>query len=334
MERLLTELKASAQPLSGEKLSGGLGVSRSALWKQVEELRRLGYRIEGAPRVGYRLVESPDRPYPWEVRHGLGGRRLGRKVQYVETVGSTQDEARRLADAGAPEGTLVVAEEQRAARGRLGRSYFTPAGGLWFSLVLRPRRSPEEVVLLSLLTGVAVHRAIEATTGLAPVIKWPNDLLLGDRKLAGILIEMASEQDVLHYVVAGVGVNVNLARADFPMELQPIATSLSEALGRKVARVPLLQRILERMEDLYDRYLAEGGRVALDAWRALPSTLGRRVVVEELQERWEGVAVDLDEEGRLLVRDDDGAVHRVLAGDTRVVSEPPMGSDGGEDDRP
>ena len=287
----------------------------------METLRRLGYQIEAAPGVGYRLVGVPDRLYPWEVRDGLGTKRLGQLIHHFDVTGSTQDEARRLAEDGAPEGTLVVAEEQRSPRGRLGRSYFTPQGGLWFSLILRPHRSPEAVTSLSLLAAVGLHQAIEDETGLQPTVRWPNDLLIKGRKLAGILVEMASEQDVLRYVIVGIGLNVNLSKKDFPTDLQTIAVSLKETLGAKVARVPLLQRILERTEALYDRFLDDGPGPILDAWRALPTILGQRVVVQELHDRWAGTAADLDESGALLVRTDDGTLHRVLAGDVRIETK-------------
>jgi BirA family biotin operon repressor/biotin-[acetyl-CoA-carboxylase] ligase len=301
-------------------VSRALGVTRAALWKQVQALRRLGYEIEATPRVGYRLVRAPDVPYPWELRGGLSTKRFGQQAHHFDTLESTQDEARRLADKGAPEGTLVVAETQGAARGRLGRAYASPMGGLWFSLLLRPHRSPEAVIALSLLVAVGVHLGIEEVTGLRPTVRWPNDLLLDGRKLVGILIEMDSEQDVLRHAIVGVGINVNVRMRDFPADVRPIATSLREALGRDVPRVALLQRILEHVEVLYDAYLERGPSPILDAWRALPTILGQRVAVEELRERWEGTALDLDGEGALLVRRDNGAVQRVLAGDVRIIT--------------
>ncbi|MEX1253423.1 MAG: biotin--[acetyl-CoA-carboxylase] ligase [Dehalococcoidia bacterium] len=319
-ERLLSEMKATDGTISGGEVSRTLGVTRAALWKQVQALRRLGYEIESTPRVGYRLVSAPDVPYPWELRDGLRSKRFGQQAYHCDALGSTQDEARRLAGEGAPEGTVVVAETLDAARGRMGRAYVTPPGGLWFSLLLRPRRSPEQVIALSLLVAVGVHQGIEGVTGLRSTVRWPNDLLLDGRKIVGILIEMDSEQDVLRHAIVGIGINVNVRMRDFPKDVQPIATSLREALGRDVPRVALLQRTLERMEALYDTYLERGPRSVLDAWRALPTILGQRVAVEELRERWEGTATDLDDEGALLVRRDDGAVQRVLAGDVRIVT--------------
>ncbi len=318
IESLLRALKEAPGAVSGAQLASAAGVSRTALWKRAQMLRRLGYEIDAARGIGYRLVAIPDRLYPWEVRDGLSTERLGQNVHHFLVTGSTQDEARRLAEAGAPEGTLAIAEEQHSPRGRLGRSYHTPPGGIWCSLLLRPRRSPEDIIQLSLLAAVAVHQAIVMTTGLRLLVRWPNDLLAEGRKLVGISLELTSEQDVLHYVVLGIGVNVNLKEQDFPTELRPIATSLSQLLGHDVARVPLLQRILERIETLYDSYLEHGPAPILEAWRALPTILGERISVQELTETWLGTAVDLDDKGALLVRDDAGAVRRVLAGDVRI----------------
>lgn len=323
IERLVRDLRTASGPVSGATEARTLGITRAALWKHVEALRRMGYVIDAAPRAGYRFVSAPDRPYPWEIRFGLRTARFGHRAHYREVTRSTQDDCRDLAEQGAPEGTLVVAERQEAGRGRLGRAYFTPAGGLWFSLLLRPERAPEEVILLSLVAAIAAHQAIEEVTGLRPTIRWPNDLLVNGRKVVGILVELASEQDVLRYVVLGMGINVNLREDDFPEDLRPIATSLSAELGRHVPRVPLLQRLLERLESLYDRYLAEGPGPVLDAWRALPNILGQRVTVFAPRETWSGVALDLDEEGALLVRDDAGATRRVVAGDVRLTTEPP-----------
>lgn len=334
VERLLADLRSAAGPLSGAAEASRLGVSRAALWKHVEALRRLGYVIDAAPRAGYRLVSAPDRPFPWEVRAGLRTKRFGQQAHFFETTGSTQDACRALADAGAPEGTLVVAETQSAPRGRLGRAYVTPPGGLWFSLLLRPERAPEEIILLSLVAAVAVHGAVQEGTGLRPTVRWPNDLLLDGRKIAGILIELQSEQDALRYVILGVGLNVNVRAEDFPAGLRPIATSLLEALGHEVPRVALLQRLLERLEAQYDRYLAEGPEPVLEAWLRLPNILGQRVTVYAPGETWSGRATGLDHEGALLVQADDGGMRRVLAGDVRLVTEPPPPPPGSRKERP
>jgi BirA family biotin operon repressor/biotin-[acetyl-CoA-carboxylase] ligase len=319
-ERLLKEMRATDGPVSGGQLARELGVTRAAIWKHVHALRGLGYEIEARPRVGYRLMSAPDVPNPWELRDGLQSQRFGQQALHLATTVSTQDDVRRLAGEGAPEGTVVVAETLEAARGRMGRAFATPPGGLWFSLLLKPRRPPDAVIALSLLAAVAVHRGIEDVTGLRPAVRWPNDLLLAGRKIVGILIEMDSEQDVIRDVIVGIGINVNVRPRDFPRDVRPIATSLREVLGRDVPRVALLQRVLEHLETLYDTYLERGAGPVLDAWRALPTVLGERVTVEELRESWQGTAVDLDSEGALLVRRDGGDVQRVLAGDVRIVT--------------
>jgi BirA family biotin operon repressor/biotin-[acetyl-CoA-carboxylase] ligase len=318
-EELLGALRAQ-RLVSGEELCGPLGLSRAGLWKRIESLRSLGYEIEGAAGSGYRLIAAPDVPYPWEIRAGLATTRLGQNARHFQTCESTQDDLRAAAEAGAPDGTLYIAEELRAARGRMGRSFYTPRGGLWFSLLLRPERPPNELALLSLAVAVALHQATNELTGLSPLLRWPNDLLLDGRKMAGILLEMASEQDVVRYVIPGVGVNVNLRTSDFPPDLRPIATSLREALGRDVPRVALLQRFLERLESLYDDYLANGPSPVLDAWRALPTILGKRIAIEERDRTWEGTAHDIDADGALLVRNGGGDLKRVLAGDVRIIT--------------
>jgi BirA family biotin operon repressor/biotin-[acetyl-CoA-carboxylase] ligase len=318
-DTLLEHLRTT-ESVSGEALSHSLGLSRAGLWKRIESLRALGYEIEGAAGEGYRLLASPDVPYPWELRAGLATERLGLSVRHYDMCESTQDELRIAADAGAPDGTLYVAEELGAARGRMGRSFYTPRGGLWFSFLLRPERPPNVLALISLACAVALHQAIDDVTGLRPLVRWPNDLLIDGKKVAGILVEMASEQDVVRYVIPGIGVNVNLRASDFPSELRPIATSLREELGRDVPRVALLQRFLERMESLYDEYLEDGPAPVLDAWRALPTILGKRIVVEERTHAWDGTAEDIDADGALLVRNGGSDLKRVLAGDVRIIT--------------
>ena len=316
--KLLVALRRSSpRALSGVEISERFGVSRTAVWKWVGTLRRLGYVIQSSPRGGYRLSGSVDRPYPWEVIDGLRSARFGHSVHYFVSISSTQDEARRLAEKGVEEGTVVVAEEQVVARGRLGRAYCTPPGGLWLSLVLRPRRSPGEVGSLPLLAAVAVGRAVQEVTGLEVTVKWPNDLLLKGRKAVGVLVELMSEQDLVRYAVVGIGVNVNLTPSDLPPELRNAATSLKKEVGSEVSRLILFRKIMERMEELYDRYMEYGAAEMIRAWRSLPTILGEWVEVDDGTDKWEGEAVDLDQDGALLVRVD-GRLRRVVAGDIRL----------------
>ena len=253
-----------------------------------------------------------DRLSPALISSGLGTRWLGREIIYYERVGSTNDEARRLAGEGAEEGTLVIADEQSAGRGRLGRPWLAPARqALLFSLIFRPDRPPRELFPLIMLASVACLHAIEKETGLAVAIKWPNDLLLDGRKVAGILSEIGQPAK-RPYVIVGIGLNVNVDFQSWP-ELGAQATSLREALGRPVPRLPLLQEILRQIELAYDRFRA--GYSPYDEWVAHLSTLGREVRVTTAEGTLAGRAVAVDSDGALCLVLPDGTRRRILTGD-------------------
>ncbi|MGI9951620.1 biotin--[acetyl-CoA-carboxylase] ligase [Moorellaceae bacterium AZ2] len=315
--QVLAELRRhQGEYVSGQELSRKLGLSRTSIWKHIQALRQEGYQISASTRRGYILLNTPDCFYPEEVVAGLRTSWLGRPFYYYDEVGSTNQVAKDLADAGAPEGTVVVAESQRSGRGRLGRSWFSPGGkGIWVSTILRPRVAPVQLPQLSLLAAVALREAIEETTGLRPGIKWPNDLLLRGRKIAGILTEMRAEMDTTQYVVLGTGVNVNLGPDDFTPEIQSLATSLQLELGRKIARLPLLQALLYHLERWYECWQEEGFAPVGQAWRRASITLGRPVRVMTPERVYEGRAVDIDEEGALLVKDAAGRLRRFNYGE-------------------
>jgi len=307
--------------VSGEAISRRIGVSRTAVWKHVEALRALGYQVEAAPRKGYRLIARPDLLTPEEVSAGLTTRRLGRVIEYRETVGSTNDLAKDLARKGVPEGLLVLADQQTAGKGRLGRSWLTPPGAaIAMSLVLRPALPPHEAPRITLAAAVAVTEAVRDMTGLPAGIKWPNDVQLEGRKLCGILTEMEAELDRVAFVVLGIGVNVGLRREQMAPALRETATSLALEGAIGVRRAVLVQAILSRFEQAYDDLLAGRFPQVLSRWRSLSVTLGRPVRVHGLggQVTLEGVAQDVDDDGALLVRDADGCLHRVLSGEVSL----------------
>ncbi|MGI6603616.1 MAG: biotin--[acetyl-CoA-carboxylase] ligase [bacterium] len=303
--------------ISGEQLSRALGVSRTAIWKYITELRNSGYVVEAQPRLGYRLVSRPDKLLPAEVRVGLRTRLLGQVVEYHERVDSTNNRGKELAFQGAEEGTLVVAEEQTGGRGRRGRAWSSPPGtGIWVSLVLRPNFQPSQAPLLTLTAAVAAAEAVRDLAGVSAGIKWPNDILAGGRKLAGILTEMNAELDVINHVVLGIGINVNTPA--FPEDIAAVATSLFlERGGKPVSRVRLLQSFLERFESWYDR-LPQAAEQLLQRWRELSVTLGQNVTVTSPAAVLAGVARDVDSEGALLLETEDGQVVRVLSGDVSL----------------
>lgn len=322
-DAVLAVLRAAGERwVSGEELSRSLGVSRTAVWKLMEGLRAAGYQLEALPRQGYRLVASPDAVTPQEVLPGLTTRTFGRKIEYRESVGSTNDLAKQMARAGAPEGLLVIADEQTAGKGRLGRAWTTPrSSALAMSLVLRPRLSPVQAPRVTLVAAVAVAEAVRDVTGLPVGIKWPNDLQLHGRKFCGILTEMEAEIDRIAFVVCGMGLNINLPRESLPEEFRSSATSLMAELGTPVSRAPLVQAILSRFEEVYAELIAGRFDAVLDRWRALSVTLGQPVWVHSVtgEATVEGVAEDVDEEGALLVRESaSGVLRRVFAGEVSL----------------
>lgn len=308
--------------ISGEEMAGRLGVSRTAVWKHIQELRRLGYEIVSHSRSGYSLVEAPDRLLAGEIASGLGTRLIGADGHIVsfEEIDSTNLEAKRRAAKGdVPDGTVFTAERQTGGRGRLSRSFFSPYGkGIWFSVLLKPPFAPQEAPKCTLMAAVAVAEALEKF-GLTAGIKWPNDILFEGKKLVGILTEMSSDIDTIKYIVIGIGINVNLLPEDFPEELRASATSLQVMNGGKpLQRVELLQALLRSLEELYELAVREGFAPVMERWRAHSLTIGQRVrVIGARGEEFTGLATGIDDYGALLV-ESEGAVRRVLAGDVSI----------------
>lgn len=302
--------------VSGEELSHSVGVSRTAIWKQIERLREEGYKILAQPHRGYQLVSIPDRLIPQELSWNLQTQRIGKRIHAYESTNSTMDIAHRLASSGEPEGTVVVAEGQTKGRGRLGRNWISPKGkGIYASILLRPTLQLSEVPLVTLLVAVAVARAIESETGLRPEIKWPNDVMIKGKKVAGILTELNAELNRVHYVILGIGMNVNTSKTGLPA----YATSLAEELGFRVDRLALARAFLTQLDRSYAEFIAHGSQTILEAWRGFASFLGRRVRVAVQGRTVDGQAVDVDPTGSLLVRTDTGLVETVSAGEVLVV---------------
>lgn len=306
--------------VSGEQLSGALQVSRTAVWKHIKSLRELGYRIEAIPTRGYRLLASPDLLTPAEISAGLNSARIGRRLICCRETGSTNDDAFKLAEEGAEEGTVVVAEAQRRGKGRLGRHWESPAGvNLYCSVILRPPILPARAAQLTFLSVVAAARAIEAVTSLRPSIKWPNDLLLSGKKVAGLLNEMSAETEKINFIVLGIGVNINMDREQFPDDLRHPATSLFLEAGTPVRRLDFVRALLEALDALYGSYLLNGYGPVREEWLARCNFLGRRIRVSFQNKELQGTAEGIDEEGALLVRSADGRLERVLAGDVTIL---------------
>ena len=313
--RILNRLRAAKVPVSGEELAELLGCSRAAIWKRIAALREEGYRIEAQHAAGYVLAGTPDRLGPAELApHLTGG---WRDVHWLASVDSTQRLARDLARSGACEGTAVVAEEQTAGRGRLGRTWHSPPGdNLYCSIVLRPPRAPAEVPQIALVAGLAVADAVQETAGRRPAIKWPNDVLLDGKKVCGILTEMESEMDRVHHVIAGIGVNLNTRR--FPRELREKASSLLLLTGRPVERAPFTARLLAALEARYGRYLSVGFASVRTEWESYSCLTGTEVRVQGPGGEVAGRVLGIDDDGALRLRGADGRVNRIVAGEVTL----------------
>ena len=302
--------------LSGEEISRCLKISRTAVWKRMERLRAMGYEIEGSTRSGYRLIQSPDLLTSSEIKPFLKTKWMGKKIHHFQAIDSTNAKAYQLALSGAEEGEVVLSESQEKGRGRLGRQWFSPRSlNLYLSVILRPRIPPHQAPLITLMAAVATADAIRKFSGLVPLIKWPNDILLRHRKVAGLLNEIHSEMDRVHFVILGIGVNLNMDEKKFSKEIRSIATSLKIEMGQTVSRKDFLQSLLLELERWYSIFLEEGGGVVLKAWKDRADIRGRRVKVTSFGETVVGTAIDVDSDGALILETEDGKQTRVMAGD-------------------
>jgi BirA family biotin operon repressor/biotin-[acetyl-CoA-carboxylase] ligase len=319
-KRILELLRASGKrPLSGEEISRELEVSRTAIWKHIQTLKNDGYEIESVPKKGYILKETPNRLFPQEILSHLQTKWLGRNICYRDSIDSTNTLAKALANEGCPNGLLCVAEEQGAGKGRLARGWISPyAKGIWFSVVLKPPFLPQEASKCTLLAAVAVVKAINAIKGVHAAIKWPNDILLLGRKMVGILTEMNAEFGHINYVVIGTGINTNATAEDYPDEVKPLAVSVADVAEEPFTRVELLCDILLNMEQLYEQAVEDGFAPIFDEWRRLSCTLGQDVKVIAPDTTYYGKALDIDEDGLLIVRKTDGSLEKVVAGDVSI----------------
>jgi BirA family biotin operon repressor/biotin-[acetyl-CoA-carboxylase] ligase len=284
-------------------------------------MREEGLRIDASPRKGYLVHHVPDLLLPEEIRQGLNTKIFGQKrIEALREIDSTNRLAKDLAHQGAPEGTIVIAECQSQGRGRMGRKWFSPDGhGIYCSFILRPRLSPADVSGITLMTAVAVADLLRSETDLPAQIKWPNDILVGGKKISGILTEASMEMDLVDFAIIGWGLNVNIPLQAFPEDLRGMATSLLIETGRTFHRRPLLQGFLKRFEDLYSIFLAQGLLPILERWKEFTDILGRPITLEVLGKSITGEVSDIDPSGALLLRDPAGKTHRIHSGDITLL---------------
>ncbi|MEJ2066998.1 MAG: biotin--[acetyl-CoA-carboxylase] ligase [Deltaproteobacteria bacterium] len=301
--------------LSGAEISKVLGISRSAIWKHIRALRREGYQIEAKPASGYRLIAAPSHLTAWEIQAGLETEEIGTKTHLFSNVDSSNTVAFQLALKGASEGEVVVVDSQTAGKGRMGRRWESPTGvNIYLSIILRPLFPPSKIPLITLMTAIACVEAIEEVTQMLPAIKWPNDLLLGEKKLGGILTEADMEMDRINFVIVGIGINVNMTRGAFPPSIRDTASSLQEALGKQISRILIIQAIL-----LWYTRFKEGRVEAITRrWEELSQIRGKHVSVDFMGETVQGQVLEIDADGALLVQEAGGELKRIVAGDVHV----------------
>ena len=328
-ERILNLLyQRKKKYISGEELSKRLEISRTAIWKHIQVLKGEGYKINSQKRLGYSLVSVPDLLLPYEIKRDLRTKILGQKIYHFKEIGSTTNFAIELARQGTEEGTIVVAEIQTKGKGRLGREWSSPFGGLWLSIILRPDILPTQAPRMTVIAALAVAETIRKLYSLDAFIKWPNDVLIRSpftvhrsplKKVCGILTEMGAEQDTVNYVVIGIGTNLNIGIKKFPIEFRKDVTSLEKELGHKIDRVGFTKRMLEEIENFYLLFKKRGFTPILKEWKNLSATLGKRVKAVSGRKIIEGKAVDIDSYGALIIRTKEGKKERILAGDVTLL---------------
>lgn len=316
-DEFLTLLRSEAGYISGQALAKEAGISRSAVWKQIRMLRRYGYAIESRHGLGYRLVSQTDLPVPWELTGVLRTSFIGRQVIFRETMDSTQNLAVSLASKPGSHGAVVIAEQQKSGRGRQKRKWLSPRGGVWLSVVLKPAIPTAKITVLPFIAALAVCDAIKAM-GLDARLKWPNDVMISGKKVAGILLDISAEADQVNYAVIGIGINVNVDSAAISARLDGVKiTSMSDELGRNVSRLDLTRSLLENFERYYVEMEQRGAGAILQKWKESSDMLGRQVAVTQNGKTIQGVAANINDDGSLLLRTDHGDVN-IVSGDINV----------------
>lgn len=317
---ILSLLRTSKDYVSGQQLCQEFGVSRTAVWKVINQLKEEGYEIEAVTRKGYRLLSCPDVFSESEIASRITTKWAGRKLFFLEETGSTNMDAKQLAEEGESHGTLVVAKKQNSGRGRRGRTWHSPEGSaVYMSLVLKPDFAPDKASMLTLVMALSVAEAITELTGLEAKIKWPNDIVVQGKKVCGILTEMSAEMDYIHYVVIGVGINTNQNQSEFEEEIRQTATSLKIESGQPISGAAIIERVMFCFEKNYDIFVIKQNLADFkQAYQTHLVNLNAEVKVLDPKGEYTGIARGIDETGELLVERENGEIEAVYAGEVSV----------------
>lgn len=319
-EEILKLLKENGDSfISGQEISEQLGVSRTAIWKYINLIKEQGYEIESVSKKGYRLIASPDILTYEEVEPLLKTKFIGRKIMYFNSIDSTNNKARELASSGEADGTVVISEEQTLGKGRLGRNFISPKRkGIWMSIILRPEIDPISASLITQIAAAAVNMGaseINIKTG----IKWPNDIIINNKKVCGILTEMNAELTNINYVILGIGINVNVDKEEFTDEVKEVATSFKIETGQSISRKELLARILNNFEILYEDFIVSNNiEKTIKICRENSVLIGNEINVIKRGSTVKARALNISDEGLLVVQYEDGRAESLISGEVSI----------------
>ncbi len=318
LDHILVELK-DKEWVSGEEIAKSLNISRTWIWNHINKLKKMGFNISSSAKKGYRLIDIPDVLIPSLIKSYLQTQLLGNNIHFFEQIDSTQNKARELAEQGALEGTVVVCESQTKGRGRRGRNWIhIPYKSIAFSIILRPPLIPSQVMQLPLMAGVALADTIRGVFKLNCSLKWPNDLLIKDKKLAGILAEISGDSEEINYIILGIGINVNSSPQDIPNDIKDIATSIFIETQNNYLRAELIAHILKKLEYWYNLYIKEGFLPIKKKWMEMNATIGRDVIIFLKDKKINGKATEIDNVGNLVILDESGFRQKVFYGDVSL----------------
>jgi BirA family transcriptional regulator, biotin operon repressor / biotin---[acetyl-CoA-carboxylase] ligase len=315
INEVLRFLREKEGYVSGDYMSEEIGISRTAVWKYINQLTGAGYGIGKLKGKGYRLLETPDKLFPWEIDRYLTTRIMGRKVIYREKVDSTNTFAFKLALGGEPEGTCVVAETQDKGKGRLGRKWFSPVRkNLYLSVILKPAIHPSRVYPITFLSSLAIWDTIGTLTGTEATLKWPNDVLINGKKISGTLLEISTEADMVKFVVVGIGFNINMDTAEIDPEIRNKATSLFLETRKVFERAEVCGMLLSNLEKYYGYFRDKGDREICNIWEKKAGIRGKYLEINQMGEWYKGTSEGIDRDGAMLLNIE-GTVKRIIAGD-------------------
>ena len=320
--KILKILEDRKEPVSGEEISRILGITRSAVWKDIKELKALGYSINSSRTDGYELVSATAGLLPHEIEKYLKTRFIGRDIRYFEKTESTTWVAKDLCvknDISTLDGTVIIAEEQTGGYGRLGRAWASPKGGIWTTIILKPDISVDRLFFITMAASIAVARTIRNMYDVGALIKWPNDIFIGDKKVCGIYLEISAEADVIHHCLLGIGIDANVKPEVFHNNVPVAVTSLKDETGADINRVEFFAQFLKEFELRYDFVMKTDFEPILKEWKSLSYTLDHRVRVTTPRKTLEGEAMDIDDHGALIIKKDNGTIEKVVSGDCTPI---------------